>query len=184
MANLKGTKTEQNLKEAYTFESLARNMYTYHASQAKKEGLFALRGLLEQASDLECVHAKIWYKLLHNGVPQTEENLLSAIAEEKKVCDEMYRKYAEEAKEEGFPEIADTFLKVAEADRVQQLRWEKILQKLREGRTVATKPFEAGQRWICINCGYVYQGETVPAMCPMCDHPTRMGFCFSPFVEE
>lgn len=165
---LKGTKTEQNLMTAFAGESQARNKYTFYASKAKKEGYEQLASIFEETAGNEKEHAKMWFKLLHDGMPSTEENLLDAAMGENYEWTDMYQTFAKEAKEEGFEHIAFLFTKVAEIEKRHEERYRKLLQNLKEERT-----FKEGEdiAWICRNCGYVHFGPEAPEVCPVCSHP-------------
>ena len=146
--NLKGTKTEANLMAAFAGESQARNKYTYYASKAKKEGYNQIADLFLETANNEKEHAKLWFKLLHDGeVPGTIENLKDAAAGENYEHTEMYRVMAEEAKEEGFTKIAWLF---------------EAVGKIEKDEEVAR---------YCANCGHVHYGKKAPGMCPVCAHP-------------
>ncbi len=169
MKNLKGTKTEKNLMEAFAGESQARNKYTYYASQAKKDGFEQIAAVFEETANNEKEHAKMWFKELHNGsVPSTVENLLDAAKGENGEWTEMYKRMAEEAREEGFIEIAEKFEGVAKIEKRHEERYNELLKNVKEN-TVFKKTNE--KVWICRNCGHVYVGEEPPTECPVCNHP-------------
>ncbi len=169
MKNLKGTKTEKNLMEAFAGESQARNKYTFYASKAKKEGFEQIASIFEETANNEKEHAKIWFKELHGGdVPSTLENLLDAAAGEHGEWTDMYVRMAKEAKEEGFDDIAYKFEKVGEIEKRHEERYQKLAELVREN-----KVFKKTEKriWICRNCGHVYVGEQAPKVCPVCGHP-------------
>lgn len=169
MKNLKGTKTEQNLKDAFAGESQARNKYTYFASKAKKEGYEQIASVFTETADNEKEHAKLWFKYLNNGeVPTTEKNLLEAAAGENGEWTEMYKRMAEEAKAEGFTEIAYKFEAVAAIEKRHEERYRKLLQLVEQ-----KKVFKKSEKkmWICRNCGHIHVGESAPEVCPVCNHP-------------
>lgn len=168
MKQLKGSKTEANLLAAFAGESMARNRYTYYASKAKKDGYEQIAAIFTETADNEKEHAKIWFKLLHNGVAGTEANLEDAAAGEHEEWTEMYRVFAEEARAEGFEEIAVLFEKVGEIEREHEERYRALLKNLRE-KQVFEKP--APVKWICRNCGHEHFGENAPDVCPVCNHP-------------
>ena len=169
MKSLKGTKTEANLAAAYAGESEARNKYTYYASKAKKDGYVQIGELFEATANNEKENAKIWFKLLHGGaVPETEENLRDAAAGEHYEWTEMYPKFAEEAREEGFPEIAALFDMVADIEKEHEARYKKLLENI-EGKLVFTR--EGDAIWECGNCGQIVVGPSAPEICPVCAHP-------------
>jgi len=169
MANLKGTKTEANLKEAFAGESMARNKYTYFASQAKKEGYVQIAAFFEETAANEKEHAKIWFKLLNGGsVPSTPENLKAAAAGENEEWTEMYARMAKEAKEEGFNDIAFLFEKVGEVEKDHEARYLALLKNIEDG-----KVFKKDEKvmWQCSNCGYAHEGKDAMNLCPACSHP-------------
>jgi len=166
--NLKGTKTEANLLAAFAGESQARNKYTYFASQARREGLNQIANFFEETANNEKEHAKIWYKLLHDGIRSTEENLQDAAAGENYEWTDMYAGFAKTAREEGFDKIAFLFEKVAAIEQEHEERYLKLLQNLKGNRVFER---ESKQAWKCGNCGHIHNGEKAPEVCPVCDHP-------------
>ena len=166
---LKGTKTEKNLMEAFAGESQARNKYTYFASKAKKEGYEQIAALFLETADNEKEHAKLWFKLLEGGdIKTTAENLKAAAEGENYEWTDMYDRMAKEAKEEGFDRIAYLFEAVGKIEKEHEERYKKLLANV-EGDLV----FEKGEEtiWICRNCGHVYTGKEAPKVCPVCEHP-------------
>ena len=166
---LKGSKTEKNLMEAFAGESQARNKYTYFASKAKKEGYEQISAIFQETAENEKEHAKMWFKLLNGGdIPSTEENLLAAAEGENFEWTDMYEKMAEEAKEEGFDHIAFLFTEVAKIEKEHEARYRKLLDNVKDG-----KVFEAGEVkiWKCRNCGHIVVGTKAPEVCPVCAHP-------------
>ena len=169
MKDLKGTKTEQNLMEAFAGESQARNKYNYYASKAKKDGYEQIAAIFEETANNEKEHAKLWFKALHGGsVPSTVENLIDAAAGERGEWTDMYARMAKEAKEEGFDEIAAQFAGVAEIEKRHEERYNKLLELVKAG-TVFNKTKK--KVWICRNCGHIHIGESAPEVCPVCAHP-------------
>ena len=169
MAEIKGTKTEKNLNAAFAGESQARVKYQFYASKAKKEGYEQIAAIFSETSDNEKEHAKIWYKLLHDGgVPDTKENLKDAIAGEEYEETEMYVKFAAEAREEGFEEIAKLFEEVGKIEAEHEKRYRKLLENLEKG--VVFKG-DGVTVWKCRNCGYIHIGDSAPEECPVCKHP-------------
>ncbi len=164
---LKGSKTEQNLRNAFSGESEARNKYTYFASVAKKEGYEQLAEIFQKTADNEKEHAKMWFKLL-GGIGNTEDNLKSAAAGENYEWTDMYKTFAEEAEAEGFTEIAAKFRMVAEIERSHEERYLALLNNV-QMQTV----FEKGEQvmWECRNCGHLVVGKKAPEVCPVCNHP-------------
>lgn len=167
--NLKGTKTEQNLMEAFAGESQARNKYTFYASKAKKDGYVQIANIFEQTANNEKEHAKLWFKYLHGGaVPSTAENLKDAAAGENYEWTDMYKRMAEEAEAEGFAELGAKFRGVAKVEAAHEKRYQRLLDHYREGKTFKD---EAPLGWKCGNCGYIYEGDEAPEVCPVCAHP-------------
>ncbi len=168
MANLKGTKTEANLLAAFAGESQARNKYTYYASKAKKDGYVQIANIFEETAANEKEHAKIWFKLLHDGIPSTVENLKDAAEGENYEWTDMYAGFAKEAREEGFEHIAVLFEKVGEIEKEHEERYKKLLANI-EGDLVFSKDGDCV--WQCINCGHIVIGKKAPEVCPVCAHP-------------
>ena len=168
MKTLKGSKTEQNLLSAFAGESMARNKYSYYASKAKKEGFVQIANIFEETAANEKEHAKMWFKLLHDGVPSTAENLLDAANGENYEWTDMYATFAKEAREEGFEEIANKFELVAAVEREHEERYRKLLANV-EGKLVFSRDGDA--IWQCLNCGHIMTGKAAPEICPVCDHP-------------
>lgn len=168
MADLKGTKTEENLKTAFAGESQARNKYSYYASKAKKEGYVQIASLFEETANNEKEHAKMWFKLLHEDIPGTAENLLDAANGENYEWTDMYAAFAKEAREEGFDTIADLFEGVAAIEKEHEERYRKLLANI-EGDLVFSKDGDAV--WHCANCGHICMGKKAPEVCPVCAHP-------------
>jgi len=164
---LKGSKTEKNLWSAFAGESQARNKYTYFSSAAKKEGYEQISNIFNLTADNEKEHAKIWFKLL-NGIGTTPENLKAAAGGEHYEWTEMYKNFAEEAKQEGFTDIAGLFKMVAEIEKHHEERYLELLKNIEE-----SKVFKKDEKktWICRNCGFIYTGENAPEKCPVCAHP-------------
>ena len=169
MANLKGTKTEKNLLEAFAGESMARNKYTYFASKAKKDGYVQIAELFEATANNEKEHAKIWFKLLCGGaIPGTADNLLAAAQGENEEWTDMYARMAKEADEEGFHDIAAKFRSVAAIEKAHEERYRKLLANV-EGGIVFSR--DGDMIWECGNCGHIHIGPKAPPVCPVCDHP-------------
>ncbi|MDO4732978.1 MAG: rubrerythrin family protein [Bacillota bacterium] len=165
---LKGSKTEANLMAAFAGESMARNKYTYYASQAKKEGYEQIAAIFTETANNEKEHAKLWFKQLHDGVPGTAENLLDAAEGENYEWTDMYAKFAEVAREEGFTHIAELMEGVAAVEKHHEERYRDLLARVKDG-TVFVRPDE--QVWVCGNCGHLHLGTEAPAVCPVCAHP-------------
>lgn len=165
---LKGSRTEANLMTAFAGESQARNKYTYYASKAKKDGYVQIAQIFEETANNEKEHAKIWFKLLHDGVPSTIENLKDAAAGENYEWTEMYAEFAVVAREEGFDHIANLFEMVAKIEKDHEERYKKLLANI-EGGLVFSR--DGDMMWICSNCGHVHFGKEAPELCPVCAHP-------------
>ena len=166
---LKGSKTEMNLKAAFAGESQAHTKYQYYASKAKKDGFVQIGNLFEETARNEKEHAKIWFKLLHDGaVPETMENLKDAAAGENYEWTDMYANFAKEAREEGFTKIATLFEMVAKIEKEPEERYRKLLANI-EGDLVFSK--ENDVVWQCENCGHIVVGKKAPKLCPVCEHP-------------
>ena len=166
---LKGSRTEANLMAAFAGESQARNKYSYYASKAKKDGYVQIAEIFEETANNEKEHAKIWFKLLHDGeVPTTSKNLLDAAEGENYEWTDMYAEFARVAKEEGFTRIAFLFEKVGEIEKHHEERYRKLLANV-EGELVFSR--EGDTVWQCANCGHIVIGKKAPVKCPVCDHP-------------
>ena len=171
---LKGSKTEKNLMEAFAGESQERNKYTYYASQAKKEGYVQIAQVFEATANNEKEHAKIWFKLLHGGsVADTMTNLEDAANGENYEWTQMYAQFAKEAEEEGFSDIAFLFKKVAEIEKHHEDRYKKLLENVKNGRVFEK---EEEVEWECANCGFRHKGTSAVQMCPVCKHPQAYFF--------
>ena len=168
MKELKGTKTEANLMAAFAGESQARNKYTYYASKARKEGYVQIAQLFEETANNEKEHAKMWFKLLHDGIGTTLENLEDAAAGENYEWTDMYATFAKEAKEEGFDKIAYLFEAVGEIEKEHEARYRKLAGNIEEGIVFSR---EGDTIWQCSNCGHIHIGKKAPEVCPVCDHP-------------
>ena len=176
---LKGSKTEKNLMEAFAGESQARNKYTYFASKAKKDGYEQIAAIFQETADNEKEHAKMWFKLLQGGeIKSTPENLVAAAEGENYEWTDMYDRMAKEAKEEGFDELAAKFLGVAAIEKRHEERYLKLAQLVKEGKVFKKTSKKV---WICRNCGHVYVGDEAPKVCPVCNHPQAY---FELHVEE
>ena len=166
---LKGSKTEKNLMDAFAGESQARNKYTYYASKAKKEGYEQISAIFRETSDNEKEHAKVWFKFLHGGeIASTSENLEAAAEGENYEWTDMYKKFAEVADEEGFAEIAEAMRQVAKIEKYHEDRYNALLKNVQD-----KKVFEKDEVvvWVCKNCGHVHVGKFAPQECPTCKHP-------------
>ena len=165
---LRGSKTEKNLMEAFAGESQARNKYTYWASKAKKEGYEQIAAIFLETADNEKEHAKMWFKELQGGeILSTKENLLQAAMGEHEEWTDMYKRMAEEAKEEGFDRIARLFEGVAKIEKEHEERYRKLLAALDEGKVFVKDDIVV---WKCRNCGHIHVGKFAPKVCPVCSH--------------
>jgi rubrerythrin len=169
MKDLKGTKTEKNLQEAFAGESMARNKYSYWASKAKKDGYQQIAAIFEETAANEKEHAKMWFKLLEGGqIKSTEENLTAAAEGENFEWTNMYERMAKEAEEEGFTEIAEKFRGVAAIEKAHEERYLKLLENVKEGLVFSR---DEDKIWQCRNCGHIVIGKQAPEECPICNHP-------------
>ncbi len=167
MTELRGTKTEQNLKTAFAGESQARNKYTYFASVAKKEGYVQISKIFEETAANEKEHAKIWFKLL-NGIGDTVKNLEEAANGENYEWTDMYATFAKEAREEGFEKIAALFEGVAKIEKEHEERYRKLLANIKGDLVFSS---QGDTIWQCSNCGHIVVGKKAPDECPVCAHP-------------
>ena len=164
---LKGSKTEKNLMAAFSGESEARNKYTYFASVARKEGYQQIAAIFEETANNEKEHAKLWFKALE-GLGNTAENLAAAAAGENYEWTDMYARFADEAEEEGFTDLANKFRMVAAIEKTHEERYRKLLNNV-EMQAVFAKSEET--MWECRNCGHLVMGKKAPEICPVCAHP-------------
>jgi len=177
---LKGTKTEKNLLGAFAGESQARNRYTYFASAARKEGFEQIANIFVETAANEKEHAKVFFKHLEGGdveitatypagmIKDTKGNLQAAAAGEKLEWTTLYANFAKTAKEEGFPEVAQSFDQIAKVEKFHEARYRKLIDNI-VNREVFKK--KTPVKWHCANCGYVYEGPEAPKECPACKHP-------------
>jgi rubrerythrin len=167
MADIKGTKTEQNLKTAFAGESQAYTKYGYFASQAKKDGYVQIQNIFNETAGNEKEHAKLWFKLL-KGIGTTADNLKAAADGENYEWTDMYATFAKEAREEGFAEIATLFDGVAAVEKEHEARYLTLLENVESG---AVFKKDGVVVWKCLNCGHIHVGEQAPKLCPVCAHP-------------
>ena len=166
---LKGSKTEKNLMEAFAGESQARNKYTYYASRAKKDGYEQIAAIFEETANNEKEHAKMWFKELHDGkIPSTLENLNDAADGENYEWTDMYDNFAKVAREEGFTRIALLFEGVAKIEKEHEERYRKLIANIEDGLVFSK---DGDTIWKCRNCGHIVIGKKAPAVCPVCSHP-------------
>ena len=165
----KGTKTEKNLLEAFAGEAQARTKYDFFASKAKKDGYEQIAAIFTETAANEKEHAKLWYKELHGGaVEDTDVNLNAAAEGENYEWTDMYEKFAADAREEGFPELAEKFEQVAAIEKTHEERYRKLLENVND-KKVFSKDGDA--IWVCRNCGHIVVGKSAPEVCPVCNHP-------------
>ena len=163
----KGTQTEKNLQTAFAGESQARNKYTYFASVAKKEGMEQIAEMFLKTADNEKEHAKMWFKEL-NGLGNTEENLTAAAEGENYEWTDMYEEFARVAKAEGFDDLAQKFLGVAQIEKHHEERYRALLQNVETNSVFEKSEVKV---WECRNCGHICVGVKAPTVCPVCSHP-------------
>ena len=164
---LKGSKTEQNLRAAFAGESQARNKYTYFSAVAKEEGLEQIAGIFLETAENEKEHAKREFNFL-KGIGGTKANLQAAAEGEHYEWAQMYPDFEQVAREEGFTEIADFFKEVGEVEEEHEKRYLALLKNLKEGKVFKK---DKVTRWKCRNCGYVHEGDEAPIQCPACAFP-------------
>ncbi len=162
-----GTKTEQNLRAAFSGESEARNKYTYFASKAKKDGFEQIAAIFQKTADNEKEHAKLWFKEL-NGIGSTAENLAAAADGENYEWTDMYEGFAKTAEEEGFAELAAKFRLVAQIEKHHEERYRALLKNIEMQEVFKKSEVKV---WECRNCGHIIVGEQAPEICPTCAHP-------------
>lgn len=165
---LKGSKTEANLMAAFAGESQARNKYTYYASKAKEDGYVQIGEIFEETAANEKEHAKLWFKLLHGGMPDTLDNLKDAADGENFEWTDMYAEFAKVAKEEGFDAIAALFEKVGDIEKQHEERYRKLIANIENGLVFSK---DGDTVWECSNCGHIVIGKKAPEVCPVCAHP-------------
>ncbi len=178
--SVKGTRTEKNLLTAFAGESQARNRYTYFASAAKKEGFEQISGIFTETAENEKEHAKVFFQYLEGGdaeiiagypagmIKDTRSNLEAAAAGENMEWTTIYANFAKIAKDEGFPQIANSFKQIAEVEQFHEARYRKLINNIANGQVFKKK---ASIKWHCRNCGYVFEGTEAPRECPACKHP-------------
>ena len=162
-----GTQTEKNLETAFAGESMARNKYTYFASKAKKDGFEQIAEIFLKTADNEKEHAKLWFKELY-GIGSTDENLKTAADGENYEWTDMYAGFAKTAEEEGFPELAEKFKRVAEIERHHEEIYRELLKNVESDEVFKKSSVKI---WECRNCGHIVIGESAPEVCPTCNHP-------------
>lgn len=178
MSSLEDTKTKANLESAYMGKSEMRCRYAYYAAQAKKEGYEQIAAMLQQASEYDKEHARVWFKLLNEGIGDTKENIKQAVCTERRLWAEQYLAYAEQAKEEGFDQIAALFEGMAAVSKRQEHDFAHMEQAL-ETQSVFAGPTPL--RWLCRNCGFVETSRQAPLQCPICAQPQAY---FQPMAEN
>jgi rubrerythrin len=180
MKSIKGSMTEKNLLAAFAGESQARNRYTFFASEARKEGLEQIANIFIETAENEREHAKVFFKYLEGGdvqitatypagmIGSTQANLEAAAAGEKLEWTKLYADFAAKAREEGFPEVAQSFEQISKVERFHELRYRRLI-----GNVAKSEVFKKNVpvKWHCTNCGYVHEGAEAPEVCPACKHP-------------
>lgn len=165
---LEGSKTQANLMAAFAGECQARTKYTYYASKAKKDGFVQIANLFMETAENEKEHAKIWFKLLHDGIPDTATNLKDAADGENYEWTDMYAEFAKVAREEGFDHIAFLFDEVGKIEKEHEERYLKLLENVENGLVFSR---DGEKIWKCSNCGHIVVGKEAPEVCPVCSHP-------------
>lgn len=172
--DLAGTKTEQNLQDSFCGESKARNKYLIFSKQAEKDGFIQISRLFEETANNEAAHGKIWLKLLYGGkIPHTLKNLETAASAENYEWEDMYAKFAQDARDEGFDRIAYLFETIRTIEKTHMIRYNKLIKDLKTN-TVFEKPEKI--MWECGKCGFSFEGENAPKQCPFCKHPKAYFF--------
>lgn len=166
--DLKNSKTAKNLMEAFEGESKAMTKYNFYAEQAKKEGYNKIAKFFEETANNEKAHAKIWFKLLNNGIQSTLNNLNEASEGENFEWTDVYYRFAKEAQEEGFDDIAYLFKSIGKIEKQHEERYLELISHIEEN-TVFKKDEDI--KWRCMNCGHIHQGKKALAICPVCSHP-------------
>lgn len=184
MKNLKGSKTAENLMKSFAGESQARMRYTYYSSIAKKQGYVQIANIFLETAEQEKEHAKRFYKFLKDDFADeaieitadfpvalhedTLKNLQAAARGENEEWTDLYPKFADIAEEEGYPEIAFVYRKIAEVEERHEIRYNKLAKNIEEGKVFKKDEVTL---WKCNNCGYIYEGQEAPLACPACAHP-------------
>ena len=165
----KNSKTWKNLETAFAGEAQAHTKYQYFASQAKKDGYEQISEIFLESAGNEKEHAKMWFKLLNGGsVSDTKSNLTSAINGENGEWTDMYKRFADEAREEGYEEIAKKFEGVAAIEKEHEARFLKLRDNIEHDVVFKSDKVTV---WKCRNCGHIFVGEEAPEICPVCAHP-------------
>lgn len=176
---LAGTKTERNLKDAYCGESKARNNYTFFAKQAREDGYNNIARIFEETAANEMEHAKIWLKILSGGsLNKTMANLEEAAGTENYEWEDMYARFAQDARDEGFDKIAILFENIRKIEKMHMTRYKKLIDALKNDTLLKSDEVTV---WECAKCGYTHEGQEPPGICPFCCHPKEYYFqkCFN-----
>ena len=166
--DFKKSKTYENLQKAFAGESQAATKYQFYASKAKKEGYEQMSEIFNETAGNEKEHAKMWFKLLHDGIGTTLENLKDAAKGENYEWTDMYKEFAETAREEGYDEIAESFELVGAVEKEHEARYLKLAENIENDVVFKSDKVTV---WKCRNCGYIFVGEEAPELCPVCKHP-------------
>lgn len=163
-----GSKTQANLMAAFAGESQARNKYTFYADKAREDGYQQIGAIFEETANNEKEHARLWFQALHGGVPGTLDNLKDGADGEHYEWSEMYKEFAEVARQEGFKDIAATFELVGRIEKDHEERYQKLIHNLEQGMVFKRDGLTL---WLCRNCGYIHSGPVAPTICPACKKP-------------
>ena len=164
---LKDSKTLKNLYAAFAGDTQAWGKYSFFEAKAKKDGYQQIAAIFQETAKNEGAHAKLWYEYIVGEIGTTEQNLKDSAQTENYEWTNMYRQFAEQAREEGFEEIAHKFEMVASIEKAHEQRYNALSENIQEGKVFARN---GGAVWVCRNCGYIHEGETPPEICPVCAH--------------
>lgn len=174
--------TKDNLMRAFAGESQARNRYTFATAQARESGLQVISAIFAFTASQEKEHAEIFYGhlkemagsniFIDGGYPvnlsdNVADLLTAAQHNEYEEHDSVYKTFGETAKQEGFDQIASSFLQIASIEKVHGDRFGRYAELIREGKLFVS---EVEEEWMCLNCGFVFKGKAAPVVCPVCRH--------------
>lgn len=180
--DFKQSETMKNLMRAFAGESQARNRYTFAAGQARQQGLYVIERVFTFTADQEREHAEVFYDQLKELAGETihidggypvdlsqEVAVLLEMAQhnEYEEHDDVYRNFAETAREEGFNKAAGTFHMIAEVEKLHGDRFGAFAKMLRDNELFVSK---VETKWMCLKCGFVMEDKEAPKQCPVCDH--------------